>query len=189
MGRFNNSILRSVLAIILGLVLVLWPEVAINYLVITIGILFIPPGIFAILSYFTRDKEVENYRTFPLEAAGSILFGALLVIIPNFFVNTLMYLLGILLLIAGIQQLVSLIKARKWTFVGWGFYIIPVLLILVGIVILSKPFSIVSSTFIVFGVACLIYGVSELINAIRFRKRNTFTEVTDVTDTTDVTEI
>jgi uncharacterized membrane protein HdeD (DUF308 family) len=182
MGRLTNSTVRSALAIILGLVLVLWPEVAIYYLVITIGILFILPGIFALLAYFTRDKDVENPRTFPLEAAGSILFGALLVIIPNFFVNTLMYLLGILLLIGCIQQLVSLIRARKWAFVSWVFYIIPVLLILVGIIILSNPFTVVSSTFIVFGVACIVYGISELINAYRFRKRNEFTDITDVTD-------
>lgn len=56
MRSINGAVLRSAFAMVLGFVLVLWPEAAITYLVITIGILFILPGLFAILSYFTRPK-------------------------------------------------------------------------------------------------------------------------------------
>ena len=121
MRSINGAVLRSAFAMVLGFVLVLWPEAAITYLVITIGILFILPGLFAILSYFTRPKNENGEKPmFPIEAAGSILFGAWLVIMPEFFVNILMYLLGALLVIAGVQQLVSLISARKWSNVPLG---------------------------------------------------------------------
>ncbi len=43
MRSINGAVLRSAFAMVLGFVLVLWPEVAITYLVITIGILFILP--------------------------------------------------------------------------------------------------------------------------------------------------
>ena len=49
MRSINGAVLRSAFAMVLGFVLVLWPEAAITYLVITIGILFILPGLFAIL--------------------------------------------------------------------------------------------------------------------------------------------
>lgn len=124
MRSINGAVLRSAFAMVLGFVLVLWPEAAITYLVITIGILFILPGLFAILSYFTRPKNENGEKPmFPIEAAGSVLFGAWLVIMPEFFVNILMYLLGALLVIAGVQQLVSLISARKWSNVPLGFYL------------------------------------------------------------------
>ena len=62
MKRINNSVLRSAFAMILGFVLVLWPEAAVTYLVITIGICFIIPGIFSLLNYFTREKvEGEHF--------------------------------------------------------------------------------------------------------------------------------
>ena len=103
MRSINGAVLRSAFAMVLGFVLVL----AITYLVITIGILFILPGLFAILSYFTRPKNENGEKPmFPIEAAGSVLFGAWLVIMPEFFVNILMYVLGALLVIAGVQQLV-----------------------------------------------------------------------------------
>ena len=130
MRSINGAVLRSAFAMVLGFVLVLWPEAAITYLVITIGILFILPGLFAILSYFTRPKNENGEKPmFPIEAAGSVLFGAWLVIMPEFFVNILMYLLGALLVIAGVQQLVSLISARKWSNVPLGFYLMPALIL------------------------------------------------------------
>ena len=38
MKSLNGSVLRCIFAIVLGLVLVLWPEAAVTYLVITIVI-------------------------------------------------------------------------------------------------------------------------------------------------------
>lgn len=172
MKKINNSILRSAFAVILGLVLVLWPEAAVTYLVITIGVCFILPGVFTLLNYFTREKvEGEPSPMFPIEGAGSILFGAWLVIMPAFFVSILMYILGALLVIAGIQQVVMLVSARKWSIVPVGFYVMPVLILLTGVMILAYPFSAATNTFVIFGIACILYGLNELINWYKFRKR------------------
>lgn len=172
MKSLNSSILRCLFAIALGLVLVLWPEAAVTYLVITVGICFILPGVFTLLGYFTREKvEGEPSPMFPIDGAGSVLFGAWLVIMPQFFVSILMYILGALLVIAGIQQIVSLVSARKWSIVPLGFYIIPILILITGIMILVYPFGAAANTFVIFGVACLIYGISELINWYKFRQR------------------
>lgn len=122
MKSLNGSVLRCIFAIVLGLVLVLWPEAAVTYLVITIGICFIIPGLFSLLNYFTREKvEGEPSPMFPIDGAGSILFGAWLVIMPQFFVSILMYVLGALLVLAGAQQLISLVSARKWSTVSYVF--------------------------------------------------------------------
>ena len=45
MKTVNNSLMRIIFAMIIGLVLVVWPDAAANYMAITIGILFIIPGI------------------------------------------------------------------------------------------------------------------------------------------------
>lgn len=171
MRSINGAVLRSAFAMVLGFVLVLWPEAAITYLVITIGILFILPGLFAILSYFTRPKNENGEKPmFPIEATGSVLFGAWLVIMPEFFVNILMYVLGALLVIAGVQQLVSLISARKWSNVPFGFYLMPTLILITGVMILAYPFGAATNTFVIFGVASIFYGACELINWYKFHK-------------------
>ena len=108
---------------------------------------------------------------FPIDGAGSILFGAWLVIMPQFFVSILMYILGALLVLGGVQQIISLVSARKWSVVPFAFYIVPVLILITGIMILAYPFGAAANTFVIFGVASLIYGISELINWYKFRRR------------------
>ncbi len=172
MRYINYAILRGIFALVLGIVLIMWPEIAVTYLVIAIGILFIVPGAYSVLSFFFRKRdEFSPKHTFPIEAAGSILFGVWLVVMPGFFVNIFMYILGALLVIAGIQQLVFLARARKWSTVGWGFYVMPVLILLTGILILAYPFEAATNTFIIFGIAAVFYGICELVNSYRFRKR------------------
>ena len=46
MKTMNYSIIRCICALVLGVLLVAWPEAAILYLVITIGALFLVPGLF-----------------------------------------------------------------------------------------------------------------------------------------------
>lgn len=172
MNKISSATLRSALAIVLGFILVLWPSQVGSYLVITVGILFILPGIFSLLSYFTRDKKTRSSdERFPIEGAGSILFGAWLVIMPYFFIGILMYVLGGLLVLAGLIQIISLIRTRKWSIVPWGFYVFPVLILLTGIILLVYPFEVQATTFIIFGVASIIYGFTELINSFKFRRK------------------
>lgn len=173
MKTVNNSILRSSLAIVLGLLLILWPEAAVNYLVMTIGVLFIIPGIISLLAYFTRDKKTEELQPmFPVEGAGSILLGVWLMVMPGFFVSILMYVLGALLVLAGIQQIVTLVSARKWSRVPAGFYLIPAFILITGVAILAYPFETAANTFVIFGIASLFYGITELLNRYKFRKRD-----------------
>lgn len=173
MKTINYFILRSVFAIAIGLLLVFWPETAINYLVITIGILFFIPGLISIIVYFTRKKEVAEKYVFPIAGLGSLLFGIWLMIMPDFFVQILMYILGFVLVLGGIQQIVSLISARKWYKISIGYYIIPVLILLAGLIVLLNPFSVASAAFIMLGISCIVYGLSDLFNGIRFKRKVT----------------
>ena len=78
---------------------------------------------------------------FPIAGLGSLLFGLWLMIMPAFFVGILMYVLGAVLVLAGISQIVNLSAARSWTVVPGGFFVIPVLVLIAGIVVLFNPFT------------------------------------------------
>lgn len=64
MKQINNTLLRSIFAILLGLMLILWTELAILYLVMTIGVLFIFPGsyrYYPILHKESSNLQVKQY--------------------------------------------------------------------------------------------------------------------------------
>lgn len=174
MKAINYFILRSVFAIAIGLLLVFWPETAINYLVITIGVLFFIPGLISLIAYFTQKKEVAEKYVFPIAGLGSVLFGIWLMIMPGFFVTILMYILGFILVLGGIQQIVSLVSARKSYKISAGYYVVPVLILIAGLIVLLNPFSVASAAFIMLGITSIVYGLSDLFNGIRFKRKSTF---------------
>ena len=173
----NYSIIRCICALVIGVLLVAWPEAAILYLVITIGVLFLVPGLFSVFGYLIRGKQ--DGSSFPIAGLGSLLFG----IMPAFFVGILMYVLGAVLVLAGISQIVNLSAARSWTVVPGGFFVIPVLVLIAGIVVLFNPFTAAAVPFIILGVSSIVYGLSDLINIIRFRQKKEpgMPEIEDIT--------
>lgn len=169
MKTLNSSLLRIIFSFVLGLVLVIWPDAAFSYLIITIGVLFLIPGLVGLTGYLL-SKQQERGR-FPLESVGSILFGVWLIVMPDFFANLLMYLLGFVLILGGINQIYSVFIARKWTHVPFGFYILPALILLTGIVIVINPVEVRQTTFLIIGIATLLYAIAELITWLRFTRR------------------
>ncbi len=164
MNVMSMNIWKSVLAIVLGLILVVWPYMAVTSAVVIIGIMLLIYGIVAFVLRSKRRSETEAARGISTDAIISLIIGLLLIIFPGFFAGILMIVLGIILIIIGIGQLTSLSRSKKNGYtVSGSRYIIPVLLLLAGIVMLFNPFGTARAVFIFFGIAMLVYGVFSLL--------------------------
>ena len=173
MKTVNYSLIRIIGALVLGLVLLFLPGVATLYLAITIGVLFLIPGFISLISYWGFKPSEGKSARFPIEGVGSLLFGLWLIIMPGFFANVLMFLLGFLLMLGGIQQITALSVARRSMVVPNGFYILPVLILLTGIITLFNPISARNTILMLIGATCVLYAVSELVNWFKFSQKNT----------------
>ncbi|MDR2388426.1 MAG: DUF308 domain-containing protein [Tannerellaceae bacterium] len=170
----HHSLLRSILGIVLGLLFIMWPQESVTYLVITTGIFFILSGVCSFFLWvLKRDKTVKTFSLLLLwgVVVGSILLGLWLIVSPDFFIAVFGRLWGVILIIAGIQQLVSLFMARKWYVVSLGYYVLPALILLAGVMLLIYPFKTVANTFVLLGTVSLFYGVYELISWYKFRPK------------------
>lgn len=168
MKGLSYSFLRIICALVIGLVLVMFPNQASDYFVITIGVVFLVPSLISIIGYYVQSSEVRH--RFPIEGIGSLLFGLWLVIMPGFFADLLTFALGFILVMGGVQQIASLVAARKWMSVPGGFYVVPVLILIAGLIALFNPTGVRSTAFIIIGVTSLVYAVSELINWFKFTR-------------------
>jgi len=72
-----------------------------------------------------------------------------------------------------------------------GYYVMPVLILLAGLVVLLNPFAAAAIPFIILGVSSIVYGVTDIINLIRFKKKEEKTVVQEVVieDVTPIEEI
>ena len=80
MKTMSYSVIKGICAVIMGILLVTWPETAILYLVIAIGAMFLVPGAVAVLNYIFKGRE--QGAMFPIVSVGSLLFGLWLMISP-----------------------------------------------------------------------------------------------------------
>lgn len=166
--RFSAAWIRIVTAFAIGLLLVLFPDQASNYFVMVIGLLFTLPALVS-LGIFLAGKK--RGVTLPIMGIGSLLFGLWLIIMPEFFVTLLTYVLGFILLVGGVQQLSWLQVARSWKRVSPYYYIVPVLIVVAGLVALFNPGGVQRTAFLIIGGASLFYAVQELVSQLLLRKQ------------------
>jgi len=170
MKTLNFAFWRALAALIIGVLLVMYPNEIGNYFIIIIGIVFLVPSIISLISHFFVNNKEGISRRFPIEAIGSLLFGLWLMITPGFFADLLTYLLGFILIMGGVQQIASLLAARKWSEVPGGFFVMPVLILLAGLFALLNPGGVRSTAFIIIGVAAIVYAMTDLLNWFRFMR-------------------
>ena len=180
MKIFHSSLFRALCAIVVGILILKFPQEGVTWLTMAVGELFLISGIVALVAYwFARRRQSEyvitdqqgrvvsgGQPTFPIVGAGSILLGLVLVIAPNRFVDGLMYVLGGIMILGGVQQLINLIAIRRMGSVSFYFWVCPVLIMLTGLFVILKPMETAELPLIILGWCCLVYGVTEIINSL-----------------------
>lgn len=182
MQIIQSSLARAVSAIIMGVLLIKYREQTVTWLTIVIGILFFLSGVISCAAYFVarrRESDVQLFDadgrqlsgfkvSFPLTGLGSIVLGLILALMPNAFISWLMFILAAMLIIGAISQFVSLAAITRTFRVGIYFWIMPSVILLIGLLALIRPSAIASAPLFVIGWCMLLYGVSESVNSIKF---------------------
>lgn len=170
---FKGAFTRAILAIVVGAVLVVWPGVALRYIVMFIGAMFLITGLFAFI-VSNRNREDHRRSLVPFSGIGSMALGVLLLCYAKSFTTIFMFILGFILVVAAIGQFVALATARQYGAVSPVSYLFPVLIFIAGIVVLFDPFASAEGVLIFFGIAAIFYGITDLINqsVIRKMRRN-----------------
>lgn len=163
---------RATIALLLGLFLVIFPDVAIKSIIQIIGGFAIASGIVSLVSYLRlNDEEKKSATAIIINAIFSLLAGFILFFFPGFFAKLIIVILGILLTISGLNQIRSLYVANKEAKLSPALFIMPVLITIGGILLIFNSMDITKTFVIIFGVAIIVYAVSEILSTIFIKKR------------------
>ncbi|MGL5317135.1 MAG: DUF308 domain-containing protein [Bacteroidales bacterium] len=156
--------LRGILTILLGFVFIAWPSLVINYLVTVLGTLLVLSSALPMLYAGFKGYGIQWANT------PSLIVGILLLAFPSFFVSVIMYVLGIILILAGLNQLLTYhaMKKNESNIPGY-YYIFPAIILLSGIIIIFNPVNTLATMLVYFGVIIVFYGITEVIAALRAR--------------------
>jgi uncharacterized membrane protein HdeD (DUF308 family) len=200
---FQSGIFRALCAIIVGALLVKYREETVTWLTIAIGVIFLLSGLISCMAYFSSRRAKDEPKvfdaqgnaisrptpTFPIVGIGSVVLGVILALTPATFINGLVYILAAILILGALNQFFNLASATRYAHIGFFWWILPAAVLLVGCIAIIKPSAIATAPLFIIGWSMMVYGVVDLINAIKvFQCRKAYDKLHAITETEVVEE-
>ena len=179
------SAIRAIIVLVTGFLLVKYREETMTWMTITVGILFLLSGLVSCIAYYFEKEKVakntakaeqqegqqeeENLKSpsFPIAGVGSIVLGIILAVMPNTFITWVVYILAALLILGAVNQFMNLARSRQYARVPVYMWLFPTVILVVVILLISKPIETAQLPLLVLGWAFMYYGVLEFALIIR----------------------
>ncbi len=160
MRVLQSSFFRAIIAIVIGALLVQYREQTVQWITIAIGVMFFLSGIISCATYFSARRSAAStvplfdddgqrieplQPNFPIVGLGSLILGVILALMPATFIDWLMYIMAAILILGAVNQFVNLASARKFAHVGAFYWVMPSLILLVGLLAILYPRAIASA--------------------------------------------
>ncbi len=162
------SLIRSIIALLMGVALIIWPEVFIRIIVYLIGSYVVILGIVSLLSVRKGGGTASvlgGILTIVLGVCMFLFYMQIASIFPIF--------MGVLFILLGVIQFFQGVQARKYTGKINIFQMVMGALVLAGGVVgVLAPAAVASFLFQIFGAIMIIAGINEFSFYLSMRKIN-----------------
>jgi uncharacterized membrane protein HdeD (DUF308 family) len=159
LGRFWWAVLlRGIVAIIFGVIALLWPEFATVALIFIFGAYAITDGILSVANAWTNRTTNPNWWLIFLEGIAGITAGFVVFFLPDFAAFAVIYLIAAWALITGVLELVTAVRLRKEIQNEWALGLSGILSILLGIFLVIWPALGIVAVVWAVGIYAIIFG-------------------------------
>ena len=161
-GDDSHKALLSLLMIVIGLVLALWPGHVMTTAMTVLGIALLAGGGILILSWY--KKKAQGVSVLRLGEGIAMALGGLFVLArPKFLITIIPFAVGALVLVNGIINLTQALEQRRKLYNRWTVSLtMAILTIVLGLLVLLNPFSTMEVLVVTIGVVFIYNGASNL---------------------------
>jgi len=159
----NGYIIMSVLFMVLGACLIIWPDCSMAVFCTAVGIMLIVYGLIKILGYFSRDIYCLAFQ-FDL-AFGILLMavGVILIARKNFAVDLIFSVFGILILADALFKIQMSVDAKRFGLaLWWQILLIALVTGVIGVLVFIRPFEAAAMMMVLVGFSILLEGILNL---------------------------
>ena len=162
-------ILMGVALLVLGLAMFVSPIGATVMIVQTVGWVLAIAGVLTLVRCWAR-RSAELRQADLMMGIVELAPGLVLVLWPGAFVAVIYVLIGVLILITGVNDVIEAGAVRRLGLPGYGWRMaVAVLTLLLGAIVVTSPFTMAEFVMLVAGVALIFDGVTEIIAGVRMR--------------------
>ena len=159
----NGYIVMSILFMILGICLIIWPDCSMAVFCTAVGIMLIAYGCIKIIGYFSRDFYCLAFQ-FDL-AFGILLMavGVILIARKNFAVDLIFSVFGILILADALFKIQMSVDAKRFGLaLWWQILLIALVTGVIGVLVFIRPFEAAAMMMVLVGFSILLEGILNL---------------------------
>lgn len=161
--------MRSAVAVILGIVMVMNPGSSLE-LIVKIAAAFLVASGLVSLGFGIVNRRNGGLGLMLTNAVIDVVLGILIFMFPAEVAEIVMFIIGLLLMVFGIFQLSALLSASSVIRMGPWSFVLPALCTAGGALVVFHPFGLGKFLTLVAGLALLVYGVSEFFSTWKMRK-------------------
>ena len=154
-GNKFSGLSRAIIALLAGLVLIIWPGMATTIMVQAVAVFFI---IRAIMAIFFGGKDGKTFMNYFIE----VLFAIVLLMGADVIAGFIIYIVAFLLILLGLYQVFILLASRNAFRNGGLLSFLPVLVIICAFLLLFAG----GKNWVSYlaGATLILYGISDLIS-------------------------
>ena len=161
--------LRGLLAVIFGLLALVWPEITVQVMVIIFGAYAVVDGLFTAIAAVRGRQRYPGWGVMLLGGVLGVIVGVLTFIWPQITAVVLLTFIAIYAILTGIIEIVNAIELRKQLEGEWMLGLSGLFSVIFGALLIAWPASgLVAVTWLI-GAYALILGVMLILLGFRLR--------------------
>lgn len=162
--------LRGILAMLLGIVLFVYPGASLILMLTFFGAFVMISGLVTLIVAFMRRRYDIIWRSYITDGVINLLIGLVVFLWPAMTSLVLVYIIAIWALITGIVHLISAISLREFFPKLWLSVIMSVLLIVFALAIFIHPGAGAIAISLIIGIVAFTYGMIAIGFGLQLRK-------------------
>lgn len=163
MNGKKSLVAASLAYVILGLVLLFFPDLTTGFICTAVGLLLLAYGVTAVISFFAGSNGSYSFQFELVLGVFAGILGGLFLVKPHLILSILPVIFGLYILIDGLTNLKRGLDMRSYGYAGWTTTLVmSVVSMVLGAVILWNPFSTHLLLVRIIGVSFLYEGIADL---------------------------
>jgi uncharacterized membrane protein HdeD (DUF308 family) len=163
-------VLRGVVAILFGVIALVWPRLTLEVLVLLFGAYALLDGLFAIITAFTNRAGHDSWWVLLLEGLIGIGAGIIILLHPRFATLVLIYIISFWAVVTGVLEIFAAIRLRKEIQGEWLLVLSGILSLVFGVLLLVFPAAGALTVAVIIGWYAILFGAMLLSLGLRLRK-------------------
>lgn len=158
-----NTTLSALLCICAGIALFIWPDVFTRIACRGIALLLFIIGIIHLISYFAEKQSAFRLQADLIIAILLLAVALWMYTSPDFFISLIPVVLGLVILIHGLQDIRYALQLKRITYdFWWTAAIFGILTTAFGLIVLFHPIESANTLTMLIGVALIYDGISDI---------------------------